>query len=61
MPIVLPEPPDIRAVRRKGNVYVNVYDLVAYFYKAAADPEQNKTSAETFRMLAEELEEVSRA
>jgi hypothetical protein len=59
MPIVLPESPLIRAVkRRREGIFLNVNDLISYLYKAAADYEQEPIAASAFRMLAEELEDT---
>lgn len=57
--IVLPDF-HINLVRlhRRGPLYASVSDLIGYLYKAAADPQQDSTSAFAFKCLAETLEEV---
>jgi len=44
--------------KRGGRTYIDLDNLVAFLYKAAADPEQHPVAAQAFRMLAEETAKV---
>ena len=52
---------DLVRRRRRGPMYASVPDLIGWLYKAASDPQQDPTSADAYKFLAEALEKVVEA